>query len=60
MANQHEKFTLAERLYIPEILRGLRLGDFDVLVVNSELESACAELVSLLVGPNSSQRGVPR
>lgn len=25
--------------------------DFDVVVVNSELESACAELVSLLVGP---------
>lgn len=26
-------------------------GDFDHVVVNSELESACAELVSLLVGP---------
>ncbi|AQT80477.1 guanylate kinase [Mycolicibacterium litorale] len=25
-------------------------GDFDVVVVNSQLESACAELVSLLVG----------
>ena len=25
--------------------------DFDVVVVNGELESACAELVSLLVGP---------
>jgi guanylate kinase len=25
-------------------------GDFDVVVVNSRLESACAELVSLLVG----------
>ena len=25
--------------------------DFDVLVVNRQLESACAELVSLLVGP---------
>jgi guanylate kinase len=24
--------------------------DFDVVVVNSELESACTELVSLLVG----------
>src|SRR5262245_1399775 len=35
-------------------------GDFDEVVVNSELESACTELVSLLVGPNSSQRGVPR
>jgi guanylate kinase len=35
-------------------------GDFDKVVVNSELESACSELVSLLVGPNSSQRGVPR
>jgi guanylate kinase len=34
--------------------------DFDEVVVNSELESACTELVSLLVGPNSSQRGVPR
>ena len=31
--------------------------DFDEVVVNSQLESACAELVSLLVGPNSSQRG---
>jgi guanylate kinase len=27
-------------------------GDFDVVVVNSELESACTELVSLLVGRN--------
>ncbi|MGV0792527.1 guanylate kinase [Mycolicibacterium sp. XJ1819] len=27
-------------------------GDFDVVVVNSQLESACAELVSLLVGPD--------
>ena len=27
-------------------------GDFDVVVVNSRLESACAELVSLLVGQN--------
>jgi guanylate kinase len=35
-------------------------GDFDEVVVNSELESACTELVSLLVGPNSSQRGAPR
>jgi len=35
-------------------------GDFDAVVVNSELESACTELVSLLVGPNSSQRGLPR
>lgn len=26
-------------------------GEFDVVVVNSRLESACAELVSLLVGP---------
>jgi guanylate kinase len=26
-------------------------GDFDVVVVNSQLESACAELVSLLVDP---------
>jgi guanylate kinase len=25
-------------------------GEFDVVVVNSRLESACAELVSLLVG----------
>lgn len=25
-------------------------GDFDVVIVNSQLESACAELVSLLVG----------
>jgi guanylate kinase len=25
-------------------------GDFDAVVVNSELESACTELVSLLVG----------
>lgn len=24
---------------------------FDVVVVNAQLESACAELVSLLVGP---------
>jgi guanylate kinase len=35
-------------------------GDFDRVVVNSDLESACTELVSLLVGPNSSQRGVSR
>lgn len=27
-------------------------GEFDVVVVNSRLESACAELVSLLVGTN--------
>lgn len=26
-------------------------GDFDTVVVNGQLESACAELVSLLVGP---------
>ncbi len=35
-------------------------GDFDEVVVNSELESACTELVSLLVGPNSTKRGAPR
>lgn len=29
-------------------------GEFDVVVVNSRLESACAELVSLLVGPEES------
>ena len=28
-------------------------GGFDVVVVNSQLDSACAELVSLLVGPKS-------
>jgi guanylate kinase len=34
-------------------------GDFDEVVVNSELESACSELVSLLVGntPRTAQSG---
>jgi guanylate kinase len=34
-------------------------GDFDEVVVNSELESACSELVSLLVGntPGTAQSG---
>ena len=34
-------------------------GDFDEVVVNSELESACTELVSLLVGntPDTAQSG---
>jgi guanylate kinase len=31
-------------------------GDFDVVVVNSRLESACAELVSLLMAHSSSPR----
>ena len=33
--------------------------DFDEVVVNSELESACSELVSLLVGntPRTAQSG---
>jgi guanylate kinase len=36
-------------------------GDFDEVVVNSELESACAELVSLLVGntPGTARSGPP-
>jgi guanylate kinase len=29
-------------------------SDFDVVVVNSQLESACSELVSLLVGQTSA------
>lgn len=31
--------------------------DFDAVVVNSQLESACAELVSLLVGPDNPASG---
>ena len=31
-------------------------GDFDEVVVNSQLESACAELVSLLVAHTSVPR----
>ena len=32
------------------LLADAQAGKFDVVVVNSQLESACAELVSLLVG----------
>ena len=34
-------------------------GDFDVIVVNHQLESACAELVSLLVAHASMRRDQP-
>ena len=35
-------------------------GDFDAVVVNSQLENACAELVSLLVGNASKTASSPR
>lgn len=41
--------VMARRLATAEAELAAR-GEFDVIVVNSQLESACAELVSLLVG----------
>ena len=51
---------MARRLATAEAELAAR-DEFDVVVVNSRLESACAELVSLLVGnapkPGASGRG---